>query len=306
MVDDITVAARTQPNAVSHVSFSRASKASASSSPAKQTLDSVSLSDYARHMLERLKDTKSVAEAWMDHQIDLAAQSAKTEKVSMADSAQAGNKNQANADGTDADPNAKADLKANVDQKVDQAVHATGIDIGWLVEAWGITPEPKSMIADVLSARAEADNVGYDPPLADVVVRAERSGGVAALKVEGLTLDVEDGRVVHADAQKVGLTTVHGSVAQQLNGADHPVVIHVGGASQSLGGVGDDGAQTSETPRARAEKTEDHGLDKTDSAKADAVRRDDAHHAVLIVRQARVEGGSNSLSLKLDAFLPLT
>ncbi|MBX9635570.1 MAG: hypothetical protein K2X44_11370, partial [Magnetospirillum sp.] len=175
----------------------------------------------------------------------------------------------------------------------------------WLFDAMNQPNANTQLMAEALSNRMAADNVGVTPPLPEIVARAQQSGASVALYVENMSVTVQRGEVTSASVDRVALTTVHDTLRERLAGRDRPLVLDVGGTLQQVGSqaLGQDNTdQVSTTPEARSDT---YFRDQNSSSPDRGLRTDDMRHALLIVRQSANLPAEATLTMKLDALFPI-
>jgi hypothetical protein len=291
MVDDLDIAKRAQAAASLTLAATFHNTAPADTHAASHAMDNVVLSAQARNVIDTWREGKSVAEAWLDH---VTAPPDPTKPVVKSDKSATAN---------DGDKNSQSG--ADTQAQLKQALDTTMTDLGWLFDAMNQPKADTMLVAQAVTARMAADNVGISPPLPEMLARAQQSGSAVALYVENLSVTMERGQVTSASVDRVALTTVHDTLRDRVAGQDRPLVVDVGGslqqvASNALGSAPTD--QVTTTPKARS----DDKPREINSASPDSgLRTDDPRHALLIVRQATTLPIEDSITVKLDALFPM-
>lgn len=179
---------------------------SAARSPTAQesaVADTVNLSSEAKKRLDEMRNSETVAEAFLQHII--------TSKLQ-----------EAAKSGTDQTAD-EEDAK----NKFNTAVNKVSVDIGWLVDAMNVKADQKTKIASVIAARATIDYVEARPPVVQVLSTAQSNQAPTALFVHDLQIETSNDTVSGASVQQVSVAQVTPGFAQQLADPEAPRVVNV-------------------------------------------------------------------------------
>lgn len=165
--------------------------------------DTVNLSSEAKKRLDEMRNSETVAEAFLHHIIT-------TKLQETAES------------GTDQNTEDK-----DARDKFTVSVNKVSVDIGWLVDALDLKPDQKDKIRAVILARASVDYVQARPPVPVVLNTASQEKAQAALFVHDLTLETNRDTVAGASVQQVSVARVSPGFAQQLSDPAVPRVVNV-------------------------------------------------------------------------------
>lgn len=165
--------------------------------------DSVNLSSEAKRRLDEMRNSGTVAEAFLQHII-----TTKLQEATKSDTGQ-----------TADDENAKG--------KFSIAINKVSVDIGWLMDALALKADQKDKIAAVIAARATIDYIQASPPVVEVLNTAQSNQMPAALFIHDLTLETNNDTVSGARVQQVSVAQVTPGFAQQLADPAAPRVVNV-------------------------------------------------------------------------------
>ena len=296
MVDDLEIAKRAQ--AATITTTHAASFLVQPTQPGASTValgDAVDLSATARDIVAELKQSRTIAEAWLQQKIkapDLTDPDSLRDRPNLfAPAAQA-----SAATGDDED---KAGQRA-----LTRSFTTAMNDISWLIDALGVGKFDVSRVAEVVASRAAGDGVGVRPPVSSVIVQAEQSGSTAALYLENLSLTVQKGKTVDAAVERVAITTVNPSMSGSFTGTDRPMVLDVGGELQQIAAPaltenGTDVALSAQARASQAAKVAEILLATSMQRAAEPI------HALLIVREGGKLHPEGTLKLKIDVLQPI-
>ena len=262
MVDDVDSVSHVQPAGGTLAATQNSARPSRASAYMQAVTDAIVLSAQARRVMNELSQGQTVAEAWLSHLTEPPDPSARAVAAGGAGNA------------AQDDPNSQAAMQAAMNQAMS--------DLSWLFDAMSPPRVDTNAVAKVLAERMAADAVGHNPPLPQVVARADRTGTVAALYVENLSVTAGGGKTT-ASVERVALTTVDPSLARSTQGADRPLVVDVGG---------DAGKVAADTlPPTPAEREQE--------------RQQERARSLLLVRLGGQTQPQGTLHVKLDVLLPL-
>ncbi|MBR9972528.1 hypothetical protein [Magnetospirillum sulfuroxidans] len=293
MVDDLEIAKRAQAAiaaSTQHSSFLVQPVQSANS--AAVLSDAVDLSISARDMVAQLRESKTIAEAWLQQKI-------KTPDLTDPDSLRTKRNLFAEINTGKSEDEDKAGQRS-----LSRSFTTAMNDISWLIDALGVGTFDVSRVAEVVAHRAVSDNVGVTPPISTAILQAEQSGSTAALYLEGLSVTVQKGKTIDASVERVAITSVNPSMSGSFTGIDRPMVLDVGGELQQIAApaLNEHGNEVVLTPQARA----------TQAAKVAEIllatsmqRSDDPRHALLVVREGGKLHPEGTLKLKMDVLQPI-
>lgn len=295
MVDDVDISKLAQANvaASSHAVSFLVQPTQPGASTATVT-DAVDLSATARDIVAELRQSKTIAEAWLQQKI-------KTPDLTDPDSLR-GRPNlfsQAAANAATAEDGDKAGQRA-----LSQSFTAALNDISWLIDALGIGKFDASRVAEVVAHRAAADGVGVRPPVSAIIAQAEQSGSTAALYLESLSITVQKGKTVDASVERVAVTTVNPSMTGSFAGTDRPMVLDVGGELQAIAApaLTEDGTAVA----LKAQTTVNQAARVAEILLAASMQRSaEPIHGLLVVREGGKLHTEGTLKLKMDVLQPI-
>ena len=300
MVDDLEIAKRTQAAiATSHAASFLAQPVQ----PGAGTVgisDAVDLSATARGIVAELRQSKTIAEAWLQQKIkapDL------TDPDSLRDRPNLFAPPNLSAPVAEASAGGDGDDKAG-QRALTRSFTTAMNDISWLIDALGVGKFDVSRVAEVVAQRAAGDGVGVRPPVSSVIVQAEQSGSTAALYLESLSLTVQKGKTVDASVERVAITTVNPSMSGSFAGTDRPMVLDVGGELQQIAApaLTEDGTDVALSAQARASQA----AKVAEILLATSMQRAaEPIHALLIVREGGKIHPEGTLKLKMDVLQPI-
>lgn len=297
MVDDLEIAKRTQAAIAASTQSSHAvSFLVQPTQPGTSTAgssDAVSLSESAREIVAELKQSKTIAEAWLQQKI-------KTPDLTDPDSLRSRpNLFAPVAEASSSDNEDKAGQRS-----LAQSFTTAMNDISWLIDALGVGKFDVSKVAEVVANRAATDSVGVRPPVSSVIVQAEQSGSTAALYLENLSLTVQKGKTVDASVERIAVTTVNPSMSGSFTGSGRPMVLDVGGELQKIAApaLTEDG--TDVALKAQADATQAARVAEILMATS-MQRTAQSDHGLLIVRGGGKVHPEGTLKLKLDVLQPI-
>ena len=217
MVDDLEIAKRTQAAIAAATQSSHAvSFLVQPTQPGASTVasgDAVSLSESAREIVAELKQSKTIAEAWLQQKI-------KTPDLTDPDSL----RSRPNLFAPVAEASTSEEEDKAGQRSLSQSFTTAMNDISWLIDALGVGKFDVSKVAEVVASRAAADGVGVRPPVSSVIVQAEQSGSTAALYMENLSITVQKGKTIDASVERIAVTTVNPSMSGSFTGSGRPMV----------------------------------------------------------------------------------
>lgn len=295
MVDDLEIAKRTQ----AAVAAASAHPMSFAPQPAPQSAnsgasgDAVSLSESAREIVAELKQSRSIAEAWLKQKI-------KTPDLTDPDSL----RSRPNLFAPVVEASGNDDEDKAGQRSLSQSFTTAMNDISWLIDALGVGKFDVSRVAEVVASRAASDGVGVRPPVSSVIVQAEQSGSTAALYLENLAMTVQKGKVIDASVDRVAITTVNPSMSGSFAGTDRPMVLDVGGELQQIAApaLTEDG--TDVALKAKVDATQAARV--AEILMATSMQRSvTADHSLLIVREGGKVHPQGTLKLKMDVLQPI-
>lgn len=261
MVDDVESTSRIQAAALVQPIAAHAASNNPVTNYLQAITDAVVLSAQARQVVAQLTQGQTVAEAWLQH---VTAPPDPTQPVTNTSDSNAA------ANGKD-DKDAQAAMRSSMNR--------TMADLSWLFDAMSPPKVDTNAVAKVLADRMAADAVGTNPPLPQVIARAEQTGTVPVLYVENLSVTVGQGGT-NASVDRVSLTTVDPSLTQGIANGDRPVVLDVGGEAKKV-------------PSDMLLPFEKKQLEE------------EQRRALLIVRQGGNTLPQGTLHVKLDVLLPV-
>ncbi|MGE4278436.1 MAG: hypothetical protein AB7G62_02535 [Magnetospirillum sp.] len=297
MVDDLEIAKRTQ--AAIAAAAASAHAMSFAPQPAQQNAgsgasgDAVSLSESARVIVAELKQSRSIAEAWLQQKI-------KTPDLTDPDSL----RSRPNLFAPVAEANNSGEEDKAGQRSLSQSFTTAMNDISWLIDALGVGKFDVSKVAEVVASRAAADGVGVRPPVSSVIVQAEQSGSTAALYLENLSVTVQKGKTVEASVERIAVTTVNPSMSGSFTGTDRPMVLDVGGELQKVAApaLTEDGNDVA--LKAQADATQAARVAEILMATS-MQRTTDSDHGLVIVRAGGKVHPEGTLKLKMDVLQPI-
>lgn len=278
MVDDVDSVSRVQAGAIAQSATPQSGRTSAAANYTQAVTDAIILSARARQVMNEMSQGQTVAEAWLSQY---------TQPPDLIQEAVQAASSPATTD--QGDDKSKASVQA--------AMKRTMGDLSWLFDAMSPPRVDTNAVAQVLAERMAADAVGTNPPLPQVIARAEHTNTVPALYVENLSITTGMGGTT-ATVDRVALTTIDPSLAKGTTSADRPLVVDVGGeahklASESLPALT---AEKSPAEQQQARQDERQAADKAEAAR---------QRALLIIRQGGQALPEGTLRVKLDVLLPL-
>jgi len=297
MVDDLDIAKRTQATIAAATQSSHAvSFLVQPTQPGTSTGssgDAVSLSQSAREIVAELKQSKTIAEAWLQQKI-------KTPDLTDPESL----RSRPNLFAPVAEANTSDDDDKAGQRSLSQSFTTAMNDISWLIDALGVGKFDVSKVAEVVASRAAADGAGVRPPVSSVIVQAEQSGSTAALYLENLSVTVQKGKTVDASVERVAVTTVNPSMSGSFAGSGRPLVLDVGGELQQIAApaLTEDG--TNVALKAQADATQAAKVAEILMATS-MQRAAEPIHALLIVREGGKLHPEGTLKLKMDVLQPI-
>lgn len=277
MVDEVDSVTRVQAGALSQPANHQVAHGNVAANYLQAVSDAIVLSARARQVMNELSQGQTVAEAWLSHL------SAPPDLVQEAVAA-AGSPSSTDQ----GDSKSQASMQAAMNRSLS--------DLSWLFDAMSPPRVDTNVVAKVLAERMAADAVGVNPPLPQVIARAESTDTVPALYVENLSITTGIGGTT-ASVDRVALTTIDPSLARSAGNSDRPLVLDVGGeaakvAAQSL-------------PPLPGEKSPAERQASQDAQQAAERAEAARQRALLIIRQGGQAQPEGTLRVKLDVLLPL-
>lgn len=164
--------------------------------------DTVQLSADAKRHMEQSAHGTTIAEAFLKHVIDAPIKSAEQGSNEDLDEEEAHKK---------------------MAQSLEQIVG----DISWLISALGLNPAEAEKVRDAVTAQSGKDAAQAKPPVAQVIGHAHATHVNVAVFVQQLSFLAGRGEVQDVSVQRVAVTPVNASVAQQLLSGESPRVVVV-------------------------------------------------------------------------------
>lgn len=125
---------------------------------------------------------------------------------------------------------AYASAVSNNTEDVQRAASMTVGYVAWLVDVLGIGPPPlASAVLQTIINKASAANTGIDPPISDVISRAQATHNATALMVRNLDLSFQNGKVTSASVESVTLGVITSQMSASIASANLPVVLDISG-----------------------------------------------------------------------------
>lgn len=162
--------------------------------------DTVNLSADARRHMEMAQQGQTIAEAFLKHVID--------SPLKHADNAKDHNMDEDEA-------------KRKMAESLERVVG----DIGWLISALGLDPAEAEKIHQAVSYQAGQDAATANPPPTQIIGHARASQGSVAVFVQQLSFLAGRAEVQDVTVDRVAVTQVNSSIAQQLADKSTPRVI---------------------------------------------------------------------------------
>lgn len=162
--------------------------------------DTVNLSSDARRHLEMAQQGTTIAEAFLKHVID--------SPLKHADQAKDHNLDEEEA-------------KKRMAESLERVVG----DIGWLISALGLDPAEAEKVRSAVSSQAAQDAVTAKPPPTQIIGHARASQANVAVFVQQLSFLAGRAEVQDVTVDRVAVTPVNASIAQQLADRSTPRVV---------------------------------------------------------------------------------
>ncbi|MGE5545642.1 MAG: hypothetical protein ACM33T_01995 [Solirubrobacterales bacterium] len=169
----------------------------------KTVSDVVQLSTDARKRLDEMIQGQTIAEAYLRHVVEAAMQGPQESNT---------------------DQQQPKDDEAS--KKFKQALDNLSVDIGWLIDALGLSPVEADKLKNAIAVQGAAYTQSA-PAMPELIVRAQASGS-AVVFVSGLSFDMGKDGIDNVGVEQVSVTPVAPSLAQQINDPNAPKVIVMG------------------------------------------------------------------------------